>query len=381
VQFTEEQILLKGAVADFVRKELPAGFSRQCDERQMPPFEQYKKLAQLGYLGIAVPEQYGGAGGGIVELTILLEELAKGMMSFSIMVYRSAVHGAQSLLAYGSEEQKRQLLPGIMSGDLLFCLSLSEPDSGSDAASLRLKAERVGDTYVLNGTKMWSSGSHIANFILVAARTSSDGPKQKGISLLLVDAKSPGLTIRRIPTLGERAIGTNEVTYQDVLVPIGMRLGEENEGWSLLQQNLEKERLCLAAWCTGAAEAVFDQALEYAKNRRQFGQPIGAFQVIQHKVADMAMDIHIAKLLMYDLANRIQHRERARMQASMTKAYCTEMSNRVAYEALQIFGGYGYAMESDAQLLMRDARIMTIGGGSSEIMRNLIARELGLPSS
>ncbi len=381
MEFTPDQQMLRAAVAEFVKAELPPGFARVCDAEERPPFDQYRKLAELGYLGLGVPEEWGGAGGGIVELTILLEELAKGMMSFSIMVYRSAVHGAQSLLSYGNEEQKRRLLPGILSGDLLFCLSLTEPEAGSDAASLSLRAERRGDRYVLNGTKIFNSAAHIASYILLAARTSTEGPKHKGISLFLVDTKSPGLTVNRLRTMGERAIGTNEVSYVDVEVPVEMRLGEENEGWYLLQRNLEKERLCLATWCTGAAQAAFDQAVEYAKVRKQFGKPIGSFQVMQHKLADMAMELHIAHLLMYDLAERIQRGERCRKEASMTKAYCTEMSNRVAYDALQVFGGYGYAMESDMQLLARDARIMTIGGGSSEIMRNVIAKELGLPSA
>ena len=379
--FSDEQDMLRESIREFVRRDLPPGFARYCDENGHTPLEQYKRFADLGYLGIGIPEELGGQGGGIVEMTIVLEELAKGMMSFAALVYRSAVQGAQSLLSYGSEEQKSRLLPGLLSGDLLFCLSLSEPDSGSDAASLRLRAERDGDHYVLNGTKMWSSGAHIADYILLVARTSTEGPKHKGISLFLVDTKSPGLTVRRVPTIGERAVGTNEVSYVDVRVPVEMRLGEENQGWYLLQLNLEKERLCLATWCTGAAQDAFDQSLAYAKVRKQFDHPIGSFQAIQHRLAEMAMELHQARLLIYDLAGRIERKERARKEASMTKAFCTEMSNRIAYQALQIFGGYGYAMESDMQLLMRDARIMTIGGGSSEIMRNIIAKELGLPSS
>jgi len=379
MKFTEEQDMMREAIRKFVATELPPGFARECDRLQRPPMEQYKRLAEAGYLGIGVPEEYGGAGGGIVELTILLEELARGMMSFSIMIYRSAVHGAQSLLTYGTEEQRRRFLPGILSGDLLFCLSLTEPEAGSDAANLKIRAVRDGDDFVINGEKLYNSSAHIASYILLVARTSTEGRKHEGISLFLVDTKSPGLTIQRVETMGERAIGTNAVFYDNVRVPAANMLGELNNGWNHLQANLEKERLCLAAWCTGAAEQALDDTIAYAKQRVQFGKPIGSFQAIQHKIADMATQVHMGRLMMFDLAEKIQAKENCRMEASMTKMYCTEMYNRIAYDGLQVHGGFGYTMASDMQLHMRDARIMTIGGGSSEIMRNVIARELGLP--
>jgi alkylation response protein AidB-like acyl-CoA dehydrogenase len=380
MQFTEEQRILRESVAGFARRWLPPGFARECDESGTPPIEQYKRFAELGFLGVGVPEEFGGMGGGIVELTIIMEELAKSMLGFAIMVYQSAVHGSQALLSYGSEDQQKRFIPRLVSGDLRFCFSLSEPDAGSDAASLRLRATRDdnGD-YVLNGSKMWSSSSHTADYILVAARTSTDGPKHKGISLMLVDTESPGLAINPIQTLGQRAIGTNEVSYDNVKVPVDMRVGDENQGWYLLQKNLERERLLCAAYTTGAARAAFEQALEYSKNRVQFGQPIGSFQAIQHKFANMAIDLHLADLLVRELAELVESGGQARLNAAMTKVFCTEMANRVAYDALQVFGGYGYAMDSDMQLLMRDVRIMTIAGGSSEIMRNVIAKELGLP--
>jgi acyl-CoA dehydrogenase len=379
MKFTPDQELMRQELRKFVARHLPPGFARQCDREQKPPLEQYKRLAEAGYLGLGIPEEYGGAGGGIVELTILLEELAKGMMSFSIMAYRSAVHGAQSLLRYGSEEQRRRLLPGIISGELLFCLSLTEPEAGSDAASLKIRAVRDGDDFVITGQKLYNSGAHIANFILLAARTNPDVPRHKGISLFLVDTKSPGLTIQRIETMGERAVGTNAVFYDGVRVPAANLVGELDNGWTHLQANLEKERLCLAAWCIGSAETALEQSIEYAKSRVQFGKQIGSFQVVQHKIADMAMQVHIGKLMMYDLAEKIEAGIPCRTEASMTKAYCTEACNRIAFEGLQIQGGFGYTMESDMQLLMRDARIMSIGGGTSEIMRNVIARELGMP--
>ena len=376
----DEQIAFRDSVRDFVRKELPDGFARECDVNERPPREVYAKAASLGYLGLGVPEEYGGSGGDIVDLTILLHELAKGMMSFSIMVYRSAVHGAQSLMTYGSAAQKEKYLPKITSGQALFCLSLTEPEAGSDAANVQLRAVRDGDDFVLKGQKLYNSSAHIADYILLVARTSSPERKHQGLSLFIVDTKTPGIDIRRIRTMGERAIGTNEVFYTDARIPGDNLMGDVDKGWYLLMTNLEKERLCMAAWCTGAAQAALADAVSWAKQRVQFGKPIGSFQAIQHMLADMALDCHLGELMVYDLADRIKRGEPCAAEASMTKMFCTEMYSRVADRGLQVQGGFGYTMESNMQLHLRDARIMTIGGGSSQIMRNIVAKQLGLPA-
>lgn len=378
MQFTEEQQLLREAIRAFVKVELPPGFARMCDVNQTPPFEQYKKLADLGYLGIGIPEEYGGSGGGLVELTILLQELARGMLSFSIMVYRSAVHGARSILNYGTEEQRRRFIPGIIKGELLFCLSLTEPEAGSDAANVKIKAVRDGDSFVINGQKLYNSGAHISNYITLVARTDPNSRRHEGLSILLVDTKSPGLLIRKIETMGLRAVATNEVFYDNVRVPAENLLGQLNNGWHHLMTNLERERLASSAFCTGAAQAVVDDAIAFAKQRVQFGKPIGSFQAIQHKIAEMAMQAHIGELMFRDLAERIDSGVRCVKEASMTKTYTAEMYNRVAFDGLQVHGGFGYTDKSDMQLHMRDARILSIGAGTSEIMRTAIAKELGL---
>lgn len=379
MHFTEQQKLIQESLRAFVKAELPPGFARMCDAEQKPPLEQYKKLADLGFLGIGIPEEYGGNGGGLVELTILLQELARGMFVFSVMVTRSVVHGAHSLLRYGTEEQRRRYLPGIIKGETLFCFSLSEPEAGSDAANIQIKARRDGDSFVINGQKLYNSGAHISDYITLVARTDSTGPRHHGLSLLIVDTKSPGLEIRNLKTMGGRAVTTNEVFYDNVRVPAENLLGELNKGWQHMMLNLEVERLCIAAWCCGAAESVVEDAISHAKQRVQFGKPIGSFQAIQHKIADMAMQLHIGKLMLYDLAERVESGERCIKEASMTKTYCAEMYNRLAYDGLQVHGGFGYTDKSDMQLHMRDARIMTIGAGTSEVMRTSIAKELGLP--
>lgn len=379
MQFTNEHCAFRDSLKRFVRNELPPGFARKCDAEQMAPLDQYRRLAAAGFLGTTVPESYGGSGGGCVELAIMLEELARGMVSFSVMVFRSAIHGSHSLLAYGSEEQRRTLIPKIVSGEMLLSLSLTEPQAGSDAANIKIRAVMDGDCFVINGQKMYSSAAHIVDLVLLVARTATNGKPHEGISLIFVDPRSPGVTINRIPTLGERAVGTNMVFYDNVRVPVTNLVGRLHGGWAQLMSNLEKERLSAACFALGGCESILEQSITYAKQRVQFGSPIGSFQVIQHKLADMAIEIQLARSLIYDLAEKIDRGERCRMEASIAKAFCAEMYNRIAYQGMQIHGGLGYTMETDMQLHLRDARLMTIGGGSSEIMRNIIAKELGLP--
>jgi alkylation response protein AidB-like acyl-CoA dehydrogenase len=376
MEFTEEQYEFRQVVRDFVARELPPGFARECDDKEQPPIEQYRLLADSGFLGIGIPEEYGGSGGSILDLTILLHELSKGMVSFAAMVYRSAVHGAQSILTYGSEEQRQEFLPRIAAGEILFCLSLTEPEAGSDAANVQLRAVRDGDDYVLNGQKLYNSSAHIADYILLVTRTSTEGRKHQGLSMFIVDTKLPGIDIRRIPTLGERAVGTNEVFYDDVRVPASALIGEENRGWYQLMTNLEKERLSMAAWCVGGAQDVLAQSIAWAKGREQFARPIADFQVIQHMLADMATDCSIGELMLYDLADRITRSVPCAREASMTKMWASEMYSRVSDRGMQIHGGFGYTMASDMQLHLRDSRLMSIGGGSSQIMRNIIAKDL-----
>lgn len=379
---TTAQDELRAAVREFVAKELPPGTSRLHDAEETFPLDKYLRFAELGYLGIGIPEEYGGRGGGFVDLAIMLEELAQGMMSFALMVFRSAVHGAQTLLRLEDskgEEQRARFLPKIVAGSARFSLSLSEYGAGSDAAAIALRAERDGDDYVLNGSKHWSSALDVATHVIVVART-DPAARHKGVSIFLVPTDHPGLARTRLHALGDRASGTWDVDYRDVRVPAADMLGELNAGWLVLMADLEKERLCQCAYSAGGSRAVLNQAIDYARTREQFGKPIGSFQVIQHKLADMATESHIGQLMLYDLARRIDAGERCDLEASMAKLYCTEMYYRVADQALQIHGGQGYMMDSDMQLHLRDARLLKIGGGTVEVMRNIIAKRLGLPA-
>ena len=379
MQFTDEQEMLRSSIRSFVQRELPPGTARKWDELGRPPLDIYRRFADAGFMGVGIPEAYGGSGGGIVEIAIMLEELARAMMSFATIVYRSSIHAAQGFLTYGSEEQRREHLPGIISGERLYCFSLSEPNAGSDASAIVCRAQADGDDFVITGEKMWSSGAGYADYVFLATRTSDEGPKHKGITMFLVPLDSPGITVTPVPTLGDRASGTNLVHYDGVRVPAANVLGEVNGGWKNLMTNLEKERMCSAPICTGCTEAILEEATAYVSQRVQFGKPIGSFQAVQHQLADIAMDIHIGRLLMWDTASRIARGEPCRQEASYTKLFCSEMFNRAAYAGMQVMGGMGYAMESDMQLHFRNARLTTIGAGSSEVMRNVIAKGLGLP--
>ena len=378
MEFTPEQELLRDSVRTFVAREMPDGFAREWDLKGEPPLETYQRFADAGFMGVGIPERYGGQGGGIVEVAIVLHELSRAMMSFAIMVYRSAIHASGGLQAYGSEAQREQFLPDMATGKYKFCFSLSEPDAGSDAFSLKCRAVREGDEYVINGTKMWSSFARHADYVMLATRTSDEPVKQEGITFFVVDLASPGIEITPIETVGERASGTNMVTYTDVRVPASNILGSEGQGHRNLQTNLERERFSSLPINLGPMEAILEEAIDYSNTREQFGQVIGRFQAIQHMLADVAVDVNIARTLTWDLARRIAVGERCALEVSMAKLWISEAMMRASYTGMQVMGGYGYTLDSNMQLHWRNARLGTIGAGSSEVQRNIIARQIGV---
>ncbi len=376
--FTEEQLMLRDSVRRFVREQVPEEYARKCDQEKIAPLDTFDKIAEMGWLGIGIPEEYGGAGLGFTELGIVLEELSYGLLELSVLVYRATVHGAQSLLTYGSEAQRRKYLPLIAAGKFKSSMSLTEPNAGSDAAGIQTRAVRDGDYYIINGSKNFNSQVDLATRTVLVTRTDPSLPQHKGMSLFFVDPHSPGVTIRRLDTLCFRSVGTNSVSYDNVRVHKDDLLGELNSGWKHLMTNLNKERFAVAAQVTGAAQNALDCALQYAKDRVQFGQPIGKFQVIQHKLADMQTQVHISRLMSYDLARRLDAKIECRKEASMAKVFTCEAYHRVADEGMQILGGYSMMPDFPMERHYRDSRIMRIGGGSSEVMRTSIAKDLGL---
>jgi acyl-CoA dehydrogenase len=269
-------------------------------------------------------------------------------------------------------------LPRILRGEISFCFGLSEPNSGSDAAALTTRAKRTNDGYVISGQKIFTSGMDISEYCLLVTRTSTGIKKQQGITNFLVDTKMPGIDVRKIRTLGQRAIGTTQVFYDDVAVPESAVLGDVDNGWEAVDAYLWYERLCLSAARTGAACAAFDYALEYAKSRRQFGQPIGKFQAISHKLADMKVMLDVSRVMVYRFAWLMSQGKATREDAAVLKLYTGETYKSVSDMGLQILGGYGYCMEYPMQRFFRDSRLAVIGAGTSEIQRNIIARGLGL---
>jgi acyl-CoA dehydrogenase len=376
--FTAEQDALRAHVCELLDKVCPPEYAQRCDEDGRPPREAYDALARHGWFGISLPSEYGGMGGSAIELAILLEEAGRHFEELGIWVFRTLTYGGYALIEHGTPEQKSALLPKVLRGELSFCLGLTEPNSGSDAAALTTRATAVDGAFRINGQKVFTSGMDISDYCLLVTRTTSGGKKQHGITNFLVDTKLPGIDIRKIRTLGQRSIGTTQVFYNDVKVPASMLLGTVDQGWAAVDAYLWYERLCLSAARTGAALAAFDYALEYAKTRKQFGQSIGKFQAISHKLADMKVMLDVSRTLVYRFAWLMSQRKATRADAAVLKLYTAETYKAVSDLGLQILGGYGYCMEYPMQRFFRDSRVAVIGGGTSEIQRNIIAQGLGL---
>ena len=377
-EFTPEQELFRSTVREFCDKEISREYVRECDREHRAPKELYDKLAAQGWLGINIPEDQGGGGGGAVEVAILLEELGRSFLDLSFWVFRTVTWGGLAIGRDGTEEQKKELLPRIASGDLTVCFSLTEPDAGSDAAAIALAAVEDGDDYVLNGQKVFTSGFKVSDLDVVAARTASDGNKHHGITNFIVDTNSPGLEWSPIETLGHWPLGTAMLYFTDVRVPKTRMLGTLDQGWANLGVYLRYERLCLSAARTGAAAAALADSVAYAKERRQFDQPISQFQAVAHRLADMQTMVEISQMLVYRYASRLDRDVASTKDAAILKLYACEAYKQVADMGLQVLGGYGYTMEYDLQRHFRESRLGVIGAGTSDIQRNIIAKTMGL---
>lgn len=376
--FTNEQETLRSHLQTLLDEVCPPEYAERCDREARPPREAYEALAKHGWFGLALPQEYGGSGGSAIELAILLEEAGRHFEELAMWLFRTLTYGGYAVMLHGSREQKETLIPKVIRGELSFCFGLTEPHAGSDAAALTTRATRSGEGYVINGQKVFTSGMDLSDYCLLVTRTSSGGKKQQGITNFLVDTRLPGIEIRKIDTLGQRAIGTTQVFYNDVGVPASAVLGEVDKGWEAVDAYLWYERLCLSAARTGAAAAAFEYALDYAKNRKQFDQPIGQFQAISHKLADMKVMLDISRMLVYRFAWLMGNGKATRHDAAVVKLHSSETYKTIADLGMQILGGYGYCMEYPMQRFFRDSRLATIGAGTSEIQRNIIARGLGL---
>lgn len=376
--FTADQKMLREHISQLLDEVCPPEYAESCDNNAQPPRDAYSALANHGWFGLILPPEFGGTGGSAIDLAIMLEEIGRHFEELGMWVFRTLTYGGYAVMTHGTPEQKATLLPKILRGEASFCFGLTEPDSGSDAAALSTRATAVDGGFVINGQKVFTSGMDISDYCLLVTRTSSTGKKQEGITNFLVDTKLPGIEIRKIPTLGQRAIGTTQVFYSNVKVPASAVLGEVDKGWDAVDAYLWYERLCLSAARTGAALAAFEYALDYAKGRKQFGQPIGKFQAVSHKLADMKVMLDVSRTLVYRFAWLMSEGQATREDAAVLKLYTGEAYKAVSDMGLQILGGYGYCMEFPLQRFFRDSRLAVIGAGTSEIQRNIIARGLGL---
>lgn len=369
---TQEQRLFRSVAREFLDREV-VPHRMAWDRMESVDTAILPKLGEMGFFGLTIPEEYGGFGGDYLTYAIGMEELGRADSSVRGIVSVSSGLVGKVVLSHGTEEQKQQYLPGISAGTLLGCFGLTEPDSGSDPASLSTQAVRDGDDWVLDGQKMFITNASWAQVCLVFARTGGPGPK--GISAFLVPTDSPGFEARDIHgKLGLRGQATSEISLTGVRVPHSAMLGAPGEGFAIAMHSLDKGRVSVAAGCVGIAQACLEAVVTYVTQREQFGRKIATFQLVQGMIADISVETDAARLLAWRAADLIDRGEPFGLAASKAKYYASETAVRAANAAIQCFGGYGYIDEYPVQKFMRDARVMTLYEGTSQIQKLLIGR-------
>jgi butyryl-CoA dehydrogenase len=376
-ELTGEQRMWQGAVHDFVAKEVKPK-AHEVETEAKFNWDAARKMGPLGLLGLNVPEAYGGAEVDAISAAIAVEELGWGCGSTALAIAAHNGLGCAPIVMFGSDDQKQRFLPSVVSGEgKLTALALTEPDAGSDLKDgVQTKAEKEGSDWVINGTKMWCTNASIAEFIVTLVRTGPQGGS-RSLSLIIVPVDTPGLSIAPAEKkMGLMGSPTHAVTYENVRVPEDYVLGEAGRGLAQTLQILDGGRISIGALSVGLAQAAFEEAVRYAKERETFGKPIAEHQAIQWMLADAATEIQTARLMVYYAAWRKGEGKPFGKEASMAKLFATEMAERVCRNAIQIHGGYGYSREFPVERIYRDARLMTIGEGTSEIQRLVIARHI-----
>jgi butyryl-CoA dehydrogenase len=373
---TSDQILIRDTVRQFMEAEMRP-ILREYDRDEKFPAEQIRKLGELGCCGMLVPEEWGGAGTDTVSYAVMLEEVARVCASTAVVISVTSSVGGLPLWKHGTEAQKKKYLPRLSRGEILGAFCLTEPGAGSDAAAIQTGAVRCGDHYVLNGTKSWVTNGGVSDVYQVFAKT-DPAAGARGVTAFLVDPSFPGFRVSRYEDkMGLRLSRSAEIVLEDCRVPVENRLGEEGQGLKIALEGLDGGRVGIAAQAVGLAQGAFESAVKYAKHRSAFGKKLGDFQAIQWMLADMQMEIEAARALMLNAAwMRDQGAGKTGAAASRAKLYASEMANRVAYKAVQVHGSVGYSRETDVERYYRDARVLTIYEGTSEIQRTVIAREL-----
>ncbi len=373
---TEHEKMIRDMVEDFAEKEIKP-FADIADKEHKFPEENIKKMAELGLMGMTIPEEYGGADVGVVALSLALTEVGKKCAATGVtMSVTNMVN--EVIYRFGTEEQRKKYCPKICSGEYLAgSFGLTEPHAGSDPASMKTRAVKDGDYYILNGSKIWITSAEVAGVIVIWAVTDKDAPKGKRISAFLVEQGTPGMTIGKAELkMGQKGSPTNPITLEDVRIPKENLLGNEGDGLKIALSALDGGRIGIGSMAVGIGLGAMEIAIDYAKERTQFGQPIANFQAIQWKIADHMTELEAARLLCLRAAWLKQNGHPFTKEASMAKLFGTEAANRATYEAIQILGGYGYADEYKVERYYRDARATTLYEGTSEIQRLVIARNV-----
>lgn len=381
---TEEQEAFRKTVRTWVERECPKDVALALEKQEFEyPHDLYQRMADAGFHGIAIDEEYGGSGGAELDQVLLIRELSRSLGGIAWIWGINAFAGAKSVGYYGTEEQKKRFLPEIAAGTKKFAISVTEPAGGTDLLGvLKTTAAKVSGGWRINGQKIWSTQAHVADYLLLLARTDKDVPKKtQGTTLFLVPRESQGVETRQIPKLGMKNVGSCEVFLDDVFVPDDLVLGEPGQAWYMLLKTLNNERIMMSALALGILDGVIEEALRYLDEREVFGKKLGQMQVLQHYVADMLIAQKSAELLIYNAAWRQSQGLDCGMEANMAKIVASEGAVTAADRGIQIFGGMGYALETQMQRYWRDARLYKIGPIANEMARNSIAEMAGLPRS
>ncbi|MCA8927361.1 MAG: acyl-CoA/acyl-ACP dehydrogenase [Alphaproteobacteria bacterium] len=374
--FSQEQVMMRDSVLGTLNRVLPEAKILELEADSAYPAEAFQALAEAGWLALPFEERYGGAAASNKDLAVFIEALGYHHAGITSAFMTTVIYGGLHLQFHGADWMKRELLPKVIGGKLRMAVGYSEPSGGSDAAAILTRAKRDGDDYVISGQKVFITNAHVADYLVITAKT-DPGAGHKGLSLFLLDTKLPGVTIRNLNPMGRRTSLPNEVFLDEVRVPASHLVGEENRGWPLLMRGLNMERMLLAAASAGQMMKIIEIAKDWATQRKAFGQTITEFQAISHKFADMAMMTETARLHTYSVADRLDAGEDPVLETAIAKTVATEYNMIVADLGVQIMGGAGY-MDGRMSQLYRDARVGPIGGGSSEIMRTVIAKRMGV---
>ena len=374
LRFTEEQEMMRKMVREFAQnevvKEIPS-----MNEKKFPE-QSIKKMGELGLMGIPIPEEYGGSGMDLVSYIIAINELSRVSASVGVILSVHTTLGTMPILKFGTEEQKQKYVPKLASGEYIGAFALTEPQAGSDAASLKLRAEKDGDKYILNGSKIFITNGLEADVFITFARTDQD-KGSKGISAFIIEKDTPGFSIGKNENkMGLHGSSTVSLSFDNAVVPAEQLLGEEGEGFKIAMSNLNAGRIGIASQGLGIAEASLHAAIDYAKEREQFGKPIAHNQGISFKLADMATEVEAARLLVYRAAYKLAEGTISPEEASMAKMFATQTARKCAIEAVQVFGGYGYTEDYDVERYFRDSKVTEIYEGTNEIQRVVIAKQI-----